>query len=181
MAAETKQQLKDIFTDLTEKNGETVTISTLTKHCCISRQTFYYYFRDVQDVAESVIRDHIADMAKQCLLLETPRDIIHFLLETLYADNVLKRYLDQEPMRKNFFAFLNRKMSDIVYRILMLQDPDSLRLPPEKLEQFLDWWSHGMTSYVLYILCAPERPDPDVLTERLDHLLRTAFLAMHLS
>ena len=53
MSENTKIKISDGLIRLIEKeNGSRITVTSLIKACGISRQTFYYHFKDMDDVLE---------------------------------------------------------------------------------------------------------------------------------
>lgn len=53
MSENTKIKISDGLIRLIEKeNGNRITVTSLIKACGISRQTFYYHFKDMDDVLE---------------------------------------------------------------------------------------------------------------------------------
>ena len=53
MAIDTKQMIASkLFELLDHEKPENVTVKRLVEECGISRQTFYYHFKDIMDVME---------------------------------------------------------------------------------------------------------------------------------
>ena len=53
MAIDTKQMITEkLFELLSREKSENVTVKRLVEECGISRQTFYYHFKDIIDVME---------------------------------------------------------------------------------------------------------------------------------
>ena len=51
-----KEKIEDeLFYMLHEKSLDKITVTELVKKCNVSRQTFYYYFKDVYAVLDSFI------------------------------------------------------------------------------------------------------------------------------
>ena len=58
-----KQDIVDAFIELSKNQSfDKITATEIAKKCGISRQTFYYHFQDVMDVAEAALVTWSKDM-----------------------------------------------------------------------------------------------------------------------
>ncbi len=62
----TKSMIADNFIELLKTNTiEKITIKMLSEKCDINRQTFYYHFRDIYDLMEWTLWEHMQDYLKE--------------------------------------------------------------------------------------------------------------------
>ena len=58
MSLATKQALADSFRKLLAKRGmDKITVKEIVEDCGVNRQTFYYYFHDIYDLLEWILKD----------------------------------------------------------------------------------------------------------------------------
>ena len=69
--------IAEAFIDLLEKESiDKITVKQLIEECHISRQTFYYHFRDIMDVLEWAFRRSALKAAEQSLQAENHLDAL---------------------------------------------------------------------------------------------------------
>ena len=63
MAALTKMAIVKAFEELARvKNVDRITVKEITDKCQISRNTFYYHFKDIYDVLEEMLNQRVEQM-----------------------------------------------------------------------------------------------------------------------
>lgn len=68
MTENLKEKIAHTFLEMTGKKGiDKITIKDLVEKCGISRQAFYYHFRDILDVIEYILQSS-ADRLMECCL-----------------------------------------------------------------------------------------------------------------
>ena len=77
MREDMKILIAENFTALLEKEDiDKITVKQLIEECHISRQTFYYHFRDIMDVLEWTFRRAATEAAEQSLESENHLDAL---------------------------------------------------------------------------------------------------------
>ena len=51
-----------LLKDISQRSLDSITVSSICEELKIKRQTFYYYFRDIYDVIESILDDYAQDL-----------------------------------------------------------------------------------------------------------------------
>lgn len=73
-----KESIADAFVRLmTEKDVNKITVKDLVEVCAISRQSFYYHFRDLNAVVVHLIRRYLWACADEVRSLETLAESVH--------------------------------------------------------------------------------------------------------
>lgn len=68
MAKFTKTAIMNSFLNMLEKrNFEKITVKDIVEDCGINRKTFYYYFADIYDLAEYVLRSEISKFSESIM------------------------------------------------------------------------------------------------------------------
>lgn len=71
MKEDMKSVIADTFSEMLEKEDiDKITVTRLTVQCHISRQTFYYHFKDIMDVLEWTFRRATQELVEQSLNAE---------------------------------------------------------------------------------------------------------------
>ena len=73
MREDMKLVIADTFSRMLEKEDiDKITVTKLSGECHISRQTFYYHFRDIMDVLDWTFRRSTQELAQRSLVAEDP-------------------------------------------------------------------------------------------------------------
>ena len=73
MREDMKSLISDTFTRMLEKEDlDKISVTKLIGECHISRQTFYYHFKDIMDVLEWTFRRATQELAQKSLNTENP-------------------------------------------------------------------------------------------------------------
>ena len=71
MREDMKSLIADTFTQMLDKEDiDKITVTKLIGECHISRQTFYYHFKDIMDVLEWAFRQAAAELTRRSLEAE---------------------------------------------------------------------------------------------------------------
>ncbi|MBQ7741027.1 MAG: TetR family transcriptional regulator [Eubacterium sp.] len=66
MSSKAKKAIINIFLDLIEENEyEKISVTMIVDACNISRQTFYYHFRDIEDMLKCVFKEESEKICNQ--------------------------------------------------------------------------------------------------------------------
>lgn len=72
MREDMKSMIADTFSQMLEKEDiDKITVTKLIGECHISRQTFYYHFRDIMDVLDWTFRRSTQALARRSLEAKT--------------------------------------------------------------------------------------------------------------
>ena len=72
MKENTKSLIADTFSQMLDKEDlDKITVTKLIGECHISRQTFYYHFKDIMDVLEWTFRRATEELAQKSLEAES--------------------------------------------------------------------------------------------------------------
>ena len=130
MAKFTKDAIIRSFVILLEKkNFEKITVKDIVDDCGINRKTFYYYFADIYDLAEYLLRSEVSKFSESitpemhveetmelfCDIIEKNKRVVMHSISFL-GKNELEKFFD-EILEKIFKAKLfslvgNKKLTD---------------------------------------------------------------------
>lgn len=125
----TKDLIAEGYLNLIEKGNGDINVTDVIRESGVSRQTFYYHFRGLEDLLEYVMANLASDLEKKCMQEEDARESIRLvvsglaskmdLLRTIYKGSKRDAHrkvilnLIEASMRKRFItgSDLARKMT----------------------------------------------------------------------
>ena len=170
MAIDTKQMITEkLFELLSCEKAENVTVKRLVEECGISRQTFYYHFKDIIDVMEWGCRQALKDDLETGLKAESPREAI-----TVFVTNTVNRraavsHLLASPHGSDFLQLMQKTVKTYLWEMFGRMFPNS-RLSVVDTEAVLDFFTGGITGLILGNY-SKRNLDTDALVDQIDRLL----------
>ena len=170
MAIDTKQMITEkLFELLCREKTENVTVKRLVEECGISRQTFYYHFKDIIDVMEWGCRQALKDDLETGLKAESPREAI-----TVFVTNTVNRraavsHLLASPHGSDFLQLMQKTVKTYLWEMFGRMFPNS-RLSVADTEAVLDFFTGGITGLILGNY-SKRNLDTDALVDQIDRLL----------
>lgn len=149
MATDTKQLISDkLFELITYGGPSNVTVKRLVEACGISRQTFYYHFKDLPDVLEWGCEQALERDLRSSLEAKTPRDAIAiFVNQSVARQNAIKRLL-QSAYGLEFFTLMHKSIHGYLRQLFKITFPNS-KLNASDTEAMLDFCTSGMIGLIL--------------------------------
>lgn len=165
-----KSKIADTLNQLLRhRELDKITVRELVDACRISRQTFYYHFRDIMDVVEWQQQQFLDQAIAHSLAAPSFREAIRAMVH----EGFQYRYLMQQLMASQRRGEIEQMFFKAVYAYLgkMLQAHGShLLLTPGDADTILCFYSSGMVGLMLTEL-NQKQPDLDTLAEQLYRLL----------
>lgn len=87
-------------------NVDKITVKALIDACHISRQTFYYHFRDLMDVLEWLAQQDAQKLAERSMQAETTHEALHAFLSYAVENHALLRRLLESQRRAQIETIL---------------------------------------------------------------------------
>ncbi len=150
---DTKRQISEAYMRLLKtKGGDKITVKDLFTECDVSRQTFYYHFRDLMDVIEYTLHEILNQSVRECSAIEDPKAAIGFMLNTVMTNRFLIRKLENTSSHKEIERFVVSALHEAMAEILDNHDSDFRHLPKKDRELLLDFTAHGVHGLMLALL-----------------------------
>ncbi len=111
MPADMKNIISTTFVSMVKQRGiDKITVKALIDECNISRQTFYYHFRDIMEVIEWSMERAARAMLEHSLEADTPEEALGILISsTLNNRDLILRLMDSQKREQiealDFWAF----------------------------------------------------------------------------
>lgn len=171
MESTTRQLLSAALKDqLRTAPLDRVTVSGLTAQAGITRQTFYYHFADVYDLAvwvfEQEVANHIMEHASYSEWADGYRNLLHYLQDNFDQAKAVLNSLGHRE-RDRFFLEQFRNMMEAIVSEL----EGDLVLTPEDRQFVVDHYAATVLGHFLRWVSMREKEDPEVLVSNIEKIL----------
>lgn len=149
---DTKQEIAMVYMRLADsRDPDKITVKDLVTACSISRQAFYYYFRDILEVPEWIIDEHFKEALQDALEAETPMGAVLAFTDIFYKNGRFIRRLENSER----YAFMQKSIVDHATDFLQKLMEDKLPDLPVSTADKKTWVSYhacGLTGYTIQSL-----------------------------
>ncbi|MFZ1382900.1 MAG: TetR/AcrR family transcriptional regulator C-terminal domain-containing protein [Scrofimicrobium sp.] len=172
MSSSTRDTLGRILKDqLRTTPLDRITVSGLTLAAGINRQTFYYHFADVYDLAvwvfEQDVANHIMEHASYNQWAEGYRTLLQYMRENYDQTRAVLNSVDHRERDAFFLRQFRAMMSAIVTEL-----QGDLVLSDEDRRFVIDHFAAIVLGHFLQWLVDDAQEDPDVLVPKIEKVLR---------
>lgn len=176
MSADTKQMIANTLFELLEHRGiDSVTVKDLVDVCRISRQTFYYHFRDIMDVLEWGAGRMLEQDLRTLPQFQSPREALgQFVGRIVRRRSAVLRLLESHRQTE-FLELLLRTLRAYLRELFRRQFPSS-RLSAADAGALLDCYTYGILGLILQC-CKQAQPDEEQLADQIYRLLSGEMLS----
>lgn len=145
MAIDTKQMITDkLFGLLTREMPENVTVKRLVEECGISRQTFYYHFKDIIEVMEWGCEQAMRKAFDMSMQAATPKEAITaFIVEVVNNRKAISHLLSSQYSHE-LSQIMQKSIRAYLWHLFGTMFPNSV-LSVADTEVALDFFTGGIT------------------------------------
>lgn len=148
-----------------EKGIDKITVKALIEECGISRQTFYYHFKDIMDVIEWSVEQETQTMLTESLETETPEEALSVLISSTVENRTLIRRLMDSQKREQIERLFIQAIKTYL-RQLIKSKHHRLSINYSDLELALDFFAFGISGVMLKY-CVGEQIDAKDLAKQI--------------
>lgn len=132
MPIDTKRIIANALEEmLRNKSIDKITVSSLIEACGVSRQTFYYHFRDLMDVLEWLAQQDAQKLAERSMQAETTHEALHAFLSYAVENHALLRRLLESQRRAQIETILADLVTSYLWEVARHRQ---LALPEDSAE-----------------------------------------------
>ena len=149
MTENLKEKIAHTFLEMTGKKGiDKITIKDLVEKCGISRQAFYYHFRDILDVIEYILQSSADRLMECCLSAPSVQDALYLFVDfSIENHTFIQRLLDsrqRDSMENLLFHTFHSYMEE------MYQNKASeIPINYHDLKVALDFYTYGIAGLLM--------------------------------
>lgn len=170
MPASMKNMIADTYQQLMERKSiDKITVKDLVEACGISRQTFYYHFKDIFEVIDWGIERKMEQVLRISLQQSTKEGAIRVFVDSAAASHVLISKGLNSQKREHIEAVLVQCLASYLQALFRKKNP-SAPVSVEEEEMILQFCSGGIV-HLLLTYCSREQPDTERLTMHICRLL----------
>lgn len=144
-----------------------ITVTQLIEECGLSRQTFYYHFKDILDVVEYIIRDILTGIMKETYDSDDPAESIRRFIEAVDENRSLIRKLENTPRSRDIEKCVADTIMEISEGIIESKSSMTDRHNLIEMRFALSMYANGFKGFVLDKIEKNEPLDADMLADLL--------------
>lgn len=149
MADTTKDKIADTLERLLEHQSlDKITIKLLVTECGISRQSFYYYFKDILDVIEWTAHRKLQELLQESLQKDNYEEGILLFIDFAFENHYfIMRLLDSKHrgfIEKVIVSSLRSFLEDVISR-----RKDLISVSYGDMDAVLNFCTYGLTGLLL--------------------------------
>ena len=172
-AANKKQYISDTYVLLLQKTpGDKITVKMLIDACGLSRQTFYYHFKDIIDVVEYILHSILEDTTRKCSDVDDSRTAIRLFLVMIEENRRLVKRLEDTSRCKDFQRYVAHGIADTMQTVLKKKEPKAYAVLISDMDFLLSFFSYGLLGHALEQIEHNQPLEIDRLTDQLYRLYK---------
>jgi AcrR family transcriptional regulator len=177
MPGDMKAKIADTLNEiLKHKELDKITVRELVDACNISRQSFYYHFRDIMDVVEWYQNQALKQSIEQSLAAPSYKEALRGVIHEAFQHKELIQQLMASQRRSEMEALFVKAVRTYLLELLRAKGPHVF-CSPEDIETVISFCSCGLVGIILINL-NQRNPNIDALAEQMCRLL-TGEISFH--
>ena len=155
MKEDMKSVIADTFSEMLEKEDiDKITVTRLIAQCHISRQTFYYHFKDIMDVLEWTFRRATQELVEQSLNAEDRLKALTAYITFVRQNRTKLKKLIYSRRWVQIEGMLVEAVTVYLAELARNRVPD-IELSVDDLEVMLTFYACGMVGVLLQYVDKP--------------------------
>ena len=172
MPLDVKAAVADALLELIRrKDADKITVKDLVEVCGISRQTFYYHFKDIYDLVDWILTEDAVKAMEGRQSFDTWTEAFLEILHQIRDNKTLVlnvyRSVGREQVEQYLYKLLDpmlKEFADRECRDITVQDDD---------KQFVvDFYKYALVGVVLEWIRRDMKTEPAVMVERMGRMLQ---------
>ena len=149
MPLDVKAAVADALLELIRrKDADKITVKDLVEVCGISRQTFYYHFKDIVDVVEWAAQQGVQRLVRESLNAATPQEALGVFVDfAVESQPLVQRLLNSQRREAIERIMVDATRTYLADSLRERRGTPALRAGDWKIA--LDFYAYGMTGLLL--------------------------------
>lgn len=149
METDVKKRIAEVFEYHTRESGlDKVTVNLIVSECQISRQAFYYYYRDIVDVARHVLKENLKLSLSACEEAEDPQKAVKFFTQEFVKQFPIISITLNSKYRSEIELLLIREFKDF-FHMIFSHENCGRNLSRKEIEFQSDIIACGMVAFAI--------------------------------
>ena len=172
----TKQDIADAFKRLLAHMPlDKVTVTALAEESGITRQTFYYHFRDIRDLVEFIYSSEMKDVLKDNRTYETWQGGMAAILRAIRADSSFINATYRSLTRDQLESFLYSHIKELLMNVLKELAAGHM-VREDQISRIADYHKYAFAGVVLDWIKNGMKEEPEEVTAQLETVIEGSFL-----
>lgn len=156
---------------LEQKSFEKITVKDIVEDCGINRKTFYYYFADIYDLTEQVLRLEITCFMDSLSEDTSLEERIIALFELIEKNKKAIRHIHNSSNKDEFEKYLFKALYDVlISKIKIICFEQNIKLDDALL--MCDFYFEAFSGFILKWISEGMKPDYSDTVKRVCVMLR---------
>lgn len=165
---------RTLYEMLKETPFDEITVTSIIRACGISRSTFYYHFKDMNNLLEWCMVTHFSKVLGKYKTYTTWPDGFLRILKEIYAEkDILLRvvdYVDRSTLEKALYEPVYHLLYDV-----LTEKAEDYPVSEDKKKFIADFYKYGFVGLVIGWIEGGFRQTPEQLSDDLSHLMHGTF------
>ena len=167
--------IAEAFIDLLEKESiDKITVKQLIEECHISRQTFYYHFRDIYDLVAWIISSDITEILSGRKTYDTWQDGFLAIFHAVEKNHVFVFNVYNSMSREQMERSLTGPVTELLLSVLK-ETESSGRLREEELMFISSFYSYAFIGIMLDWIGDGMHEKPELMIRRIECVMAGTF------
>ena len=159
---------------LLEKPLDKITVNDITEKCEMNRQTFYYHFHDILELAEWICEEDAERALKENRTYDTWQEGFLAVFQMIKRDKAFIINIYHHVPREYLYRYLYRVTYQLLYDVLE-EKAEGMVVREEDKEFIANFYKYGFVGLVVEWIEKGMKDDPGLIIERLNSLIQGTF------
>ena len=151
MPANMKAMIAETFFSMARgKSMDKITVTDLVERCKISRQTFYYHFKDIMDVLEWAMEETVGRTLERSLKVGSDQEAMEIFVSMMLENRDFIRHLLHSQHREQIERIIVDGVRSYLWKAYQLRSPRHT-ISHTDLELMLDFGAYGLSGLMLQV------------------------------
>ncbi len=164
---DTKDAIAEGYRKILARGNDTMTVSAIIKECGVSRQTFYYHFKGLDDLRVYIMQSTVDELKELCTPEKSSKENLRIIIERLNERLDFMKIIAKSPNRDFHRRLLTEAVADNMMDYAKKSGYNLHRFTVDELETTLHLYASGIVGLFTYAV----DHDTTVDTERVSGLL----------
>ncbi len=144
---------KQAFADALKKKLKTkkfskITVTELIEECGLNRKTFYYHFRDIDDLIKWSLQQEFTELVKQFDTMSEIKDMIYCVIDHIKRNHYICQYVLNAEGYLNIKEFLFHEFKKLVIVAIDKYSKNTV-LSADYKEFLIDFYTEALSSILI--------------------------------
>ncbi len=168
----TKEAIANGYHILLEKGSDDITVTALIKECGVSRQTFYYHFKGLDDLRDYMMQCNLEDVKAKYFNKSGEGYDLKGIVEDQIQRMRFMKVIEEGPNKEGYRSRYTSIVSDFVKEYVKTHPSAFSQLTTDQLDCIVAFYAYGFVGLFTSAAREGKEMDADMLTDLLTRTCR---------